>query len=248
VLVSLPSSAHSKKNEMKKILLLLFSAVALIVTMASCSKKATSPPSMPKDTADMIRIVLSASVPAYDAAASNAWVNITGSEYDNLVTGLTGAGKYGSPEIYMNTPSTGGWSPDYSVGGSNNSAKVPASSYIVAWSVRTGNGVSSSLNSKLKVSASQTTGYADYGSPLPDIGNIAVDTRVFFVLKTPSATTPASPSYTAVYNALTFFLGNTTYSTSGPEHYSSGDNSSLTVSFAADSYSQVISTATKQWK
>lgn len=220
-----------------------------MISMLSCSKKATpSPPPMPVDTADMIRIVLSASVPAYDAAVSDHWVNITGAEYDNLATGLTGAGKYGAPEIYMNTSSSGGWSPDYAVGGNNNYTKVPASSYIVAWSVRTGNGISSSLNSKLKVSASQSTGFADYGSPLPGIGNIAVDTRVFFVLKKPSVKTSASPNYTAVYNALTFFLGNNTNSGSGPEYYSNGDNSSLTLSFPADSYCQVISTATKQWK
>jgi hypothetical protein len=232
------------RGSMSKYYLLLL----VMITMLSCSKTTTQPPAMPKDTVDMIRAALTTSMASYDAAVSDGWVNVTAAEYDSLVTRLTGAGKYGAPEIYMNTSSTGGWSPDYCIGGNKNFAKIPASSYIVGWSVRTGNGISSSLNSKLKVSASQSTGYTDYGNPLPYLGNIAVDTRVFFVLKTPSAKTSASSNYTAVYNASVFFLGNHSDASSGPENYASGDNANLTLSFPADSYSQVISTATKQWK
>jgi hypothetical protein len=196
---------------------------------------------------DKIRKSLTTSIAAYDAAAVNSWVNITATEYNNLLGNITGAAKYATPESYMNTSSSGGWSPDYTIGGSNNATKVPASSYIIAWSVRTGNGISSSLGSKLKISASQTTGYTDYGGTLPNIGNIAANTRLYFVIKTPYMITPALPCYTAVYNALTFFLGNNTFATSGPEHYDAGDNANLTLSFPSDSYSQVISTAVRQW-
>jgi hypothetical protein len=121
----------------------------------------------------------------------------------------------------------------------------------VAWSVRTGPGpiiMSSSLGSKLKVSAFQTSGYTDYGNALPDIGSIAGNTRVYFVLKTPSVITPSSPGYIAIYNAQTFFLGNTGYASSGPEYYVLGDSSAPSISYASDSYAQVISTAIKQWK
>jgi hypothetical protein len=196
---------------------------------------------------DKIRMALSTSIAAYDAATVNSWVNITAAEYANLLTVVSGAAKYATPEIYMNTSSSGGWSPDYTIGGSDNVAKVPASSYIIAWSVRTGNGIASSLGSKLKVSASRNSGYTDYGNPLPAIGNIAVNTRVYFVLKTPFMITPPTPSYTALYNALTFFLGNNTFSSSGPEYYGGGDVSSISLSFTSDSYSQVISTPTRQW-
>ena len=156
-------------------------------------------------------MALSTSIAAYDAATVNSWVNITAAEYANLLTVVSGAAKYATPEIYMNTSSSGGWSPVYTIGGSDNVAKVPASSYIIAWSVRTGNGIASSLGSKLKVSASRNSGYTDYGNPLPDIGNIAVNTRVYFVLKTPFMITPPTPSYTAFYNALDIFLGNNTF-------------------------------------
>jgi hypothetical protein len=196
---------------------------------------------------DKIRQTLSTSASAYDAAAVNTWVNITATEYANLLTAVSGTARYGMSEPYMGTSSSGGWSPDYTIGGNNNGVKVPASNYIIAWSVRTGNGISSSLSSKLKVSASQSTGYTDYGSPLPDIGNIEVNTRVFFALKLPFQLTPASPSYTAVYNALTFFLGNNTLSTSGPENYGSGDTPNLSLTFPSDSYSQVIATPLRQW-
>jgi hypothetical protein len=196
---------------------------------------------------DKIRLALSTSRSSYDAASVNSWVNVTAAEYANLLTAVSGAGRYGMSEPYMTTSSSGGWSPDFTIGGNNNGVKVPASNYIIAWSVRTGNGNSSSLSSKLKVSASQTSGYADYGSPLPDIGNIGVNTRVFFVLKLPFQLTPASPSYTAVYNAITFFLGNNTFSTSGPEQYGSGDTPNLTLTFPSDSYSQVIATPLRQW-
>jgi hypothetical protein len=196
---------------------------------------------------DKIRMALSTSIAAYDAATVNSWVNITAAEYANLLTVVSGAAKYATPEIYMNTSSSGGWSPDYTIGGSDNVVKVPASNYIIAWSVRTGNGIASSLGSKLKVSASRNSGYTDYGNPLPAIGNIAVNTRVYFVLKTPFTITPATPSYTAVYNALTYFLGNNTFISSGPEYYVAGDGSNPSLSFTSDSYSQVISTPTRQW-
>jgi hypothetical protein len=196
---------------------------------------------------DRIRMSLSTSTAAYDAATVNSWVNVTAAEYNNLIDLVNGSAKYGIPEIYMNTSASGGWSPDYTVGGNNNAAKVPASSYIIAWSVRTGNGVSSSLNSKLKVGILQDSGYSDYGNPLPYIGDIASNTRVFFALKTPYTVTPATPAYTAVYNSATIFLGNNTITGSGPERYHSGDSPVLTSSFPSDSFSQVISTTIRQW-
>jgi hypothetical protein len=97
------------------------------------------------------------------------------------------------------------------------------------------------------VSTLQTTGYTNYGNPLPNIGNIAANTRVYFVLKTPNIVTPAIPSYTAVYNALTFFLGNNTPFGAGPERYGIGDVANLSNPFPSDSYSQVISTQIRQW-
>jgi hypothetical protein len=221
-----------------------FAGLILVLTILSC-KKSNNTPAGP--VIDKIRLALSTSQAGYDALAANYWLNITAAEYNNLLITVTGSARYAEPEVFMTTSSTGGWSGDYTTGGSDKSVKVPASSYIIAWSVETGNAISSSLNSKLKISATQKAGYTDYGKPLPDIGNIATSTRVYFVLKTPNIITPAAPCYTAVYTSSVFFLGNVTNAGSGPEYYTSGDSPSLTSSFASDSYSQVISTPTRQW-
>ncbi len=196
---------------------------------------------------DKIRMSLSASIAAYDAAAVNSWINVTGAEYNNLLNIVSGSAKYGLPEVFMNTSPASGWAQNVTVGGNNNAAKVPASSYIIAWSVRTGSITTSSLNSKLKVSASQQSGYTDYGSPLPNIGDIPSDSREYFVLKTPYIITPALPSYTAVYNAESNFLGSNNNAGSGPEYYVFGDAPNPSILFSSDSFSQVISTQTRQW-
>ncbi len=196
---------------------------------------------------DRIKLSLSTSLAAYDAAVANTWVNVTAAEYANLLTVVNGSSKYATPEIYMNTSASNGWTTNYTIGGSNNAAKLPASSYIIAWSVRTGIAASNSLGSKLKVSASQNTGYIDYGGALPTMGSIAANTRVYFVLKTPAAITPAAPSYTAVYNAVTHFLGNNATPGSGPEYYILGDGGNPATAINSDSYSQIISTQIRQW-
>ena len=197
---------------------------------------------------DNVRIALSTSLTAYDYAADNSWVSVTQAEYNNLLTTVTASGKYGSSESYMLTTPNNGWAAGYMVGGNPNPAKVPAGNYIIAWSVKTGVLASSALNSKLKVSASQTSGYVDYGSTLPDIGNIPAYTRVFFVLKKPVVITPASPSFTAVYNVTSAFLGSTSGAGYGPEYFQGSDVSFFNSgNYGSDAYSQVICTAVRQW-
>ena len=211
-----------------------------MLAVLSCAKDDDDDPVI-----DKVRIALSTNVANYDAATVNKWVNITEAEYNNLLITVNGAARYGAPEIFMNIPTTNGWTAGYTIGGSNNVSKVPASSYIIAWSIRTGKGVSSSLNSKLKISTTQKAGYTDYGSPLPDIGSIPANRRVYFVLKTPDTVTPSTPCYTAVYNSSTYFLGDV--SGAGPEYYAYGDSTTVSSSFPSDSFSQVVSVKTKQW-
>ena len=197
---------------------------------------------------DNVRPALSTSITAYDNAAENSWVSVTQAEYNNLLTTVSGSAKYGSSESYMLTTPNNQWTGGYMVGGNPNPAKVPPSNYIIAWSVKTGVSASSALNSKLKVSASQTSGYADYGSALPDIGTIPANTRVFFVLKKPLVVTPASPAFTAVYNVTSGFLGATSGAGYGPEYFQGSDVSFFNSgSGAFDAYSQVICTGVRQW-
>ncbi|MDB5201409.1 MAG: Protein of unknown function precursor [Ferruginibacter sp.] len=196
---------------------------------------------------DKIRAALITSVQAYDAAPVNSWVTVTGAEYVNLLTVVSGTARYATPEIYMNTTASGGWTNNYTVGGSLNSLKIPASSYIIAWSVRVGAGASNALGSKLKLSLLQNSGYTDFGSSLPNTGTINANTRVYFVMKSPNLLSPDGNSFTAVYNAQTYFLGNNVAGGAGPEYFQPGDGGSPGTSYSSDSYSQVIATSTRQW-
>jgi hypothetical protein len=233
---------------MKKYFLGVFMAFLFL----GCSKKDDTPappppPPPPPPSVDKIRGSLNASAAAYDLAAANSWVQVTDLEYNNMLTVVTGSAKYGIPEIFMNTSTSGGWSPDYTIGGNGNWTNLPPASWVVGWSVKTGNGISSSEGSKLKVGTSKTDGYVDYGTALPSIGDIGVNTRVYFVLKKPAAATGSTVGYLAIYNHLTFFLGNVTSSGSGPELYAAGDSPVLSLSFASDSFLQVISTTDKPY-
>jgi hypothetical protein len=218
-----------------------------LVIVTVNGKVATNQPTFTVETVDKIRLAIVTSLTRYDAAVANSWVNITAAEYNNLLIVVNGSARYGVPEIVMATETENGWSADYTVGGNKNAVLIPSSGYIIAWAVRTGAGISSSIDSKLKVSTSQNTGYVDYGNPLPAIGNIAANSRVYFVMKTPETPTAASPSYTAVYNAGIHFLGNRTSAGAGPEHYKPGDSPTLETLFGSDSFSQTICTQIKQW-
>ena len=189
---------------------------------------------------DKIRMALSTSIAAYDATPANSWVSVTAAEYNNLLTTVTGAARYAATEARMNSSALalGG---NITVGGNGAITKVPSSSYIIAWSVRTGSGGNAS-GSKLKISSQQQTGYADYGNALPAT-DIAPNTRIYFVMKAPFIFTPAAPCYTAVYN----FDGLLGVSTGGTEYYTLGDSPTISTSQSYSSHSQVISTTTKQW-
>jgi hypothetical protein len=194
---------------------------------------------------DKIRESLTTSIPAYDAAAVNTWVNVTATEYNNLLTKVVGALRYAASETHMNTTPTSWWWGNYTVATNTNAPKVPASHYIIAWSVRTGSNISTAVNSKLKISTQQNSGYTVYGSTLPNTGNIPAMTRMYYIMKRPEILTPLTPCFTAVYAASDYFLG--VKGGGGSEYFSSGDNTSPSSPVANESYSQVIATPLRQW-
>jgi hypothetical protein len=219
---------------MKKYLFLL-----LITAAISCKKSSTT-----STVTDKIRISLTTSTAAYDAAAANTWVQVTAGEYGDLLSKVAGAARAGATEAYMNTMPSNGWAADYTVAADTDHVQIPASSFVIAWSVRTGIDSSSAAASKLKISTARYSGYSDYGGELPDIGKIAPKTRVFFVLKTPSGQTSAAPSFTGVYSPTAYFLG---AGSGGPVYYHSGNYASPASKFSSGMYSQVIATNNKQW-
>jgi hypothetical protein len=195
---------------------------------------------------DKLRRSLTTSTLAYDTAIDNSWVMITEAEYNNLLITVGGAAKYAANDSFMNLSATNGWNQLYTVGGNASVSLIPPSSYIIAWSVRTGLPFpSTSLNSKVKVSSSQLTGYTDYGLPMPGY-DLTTDTRYYFILKKPSASTPAVPCYTAIFTFMAKFLGNRPVAP-GRDYFAVGDSPTLTNSYTSQSSAQFICTQAKQW-
>jgi len=52
----------------------------------------------PTAVADQLRVQMTASLAAYDAAATNSWVKITKTEYDKIASNITGATKRGNTD------------------------------------------------------------------------------------------------------------------------------------------------------
>jgi len=195
---------------------------------------------------DKLRRTLSTSAAAYDTAADNSWVMITEAEYNNLPSVINGASKYAATDSFMNLPSIIGWNQLYTVGGNASVSLIPPSSYIIAWSVRTGvNFGSSSHHSKIKVSSSQLAGYTDYGLSMPDYV-VNADTRYYFMLKKPGSPTGGLPSYTAVYAFHAKFLGGRPV-TPARDYFTPGESATLNISYESQSAVQFICTPTKQW-
>ena len=195
---------------------------------------------------DKLRRSLSSSLQAYDTSADNTWVMITEAEYNNLLVTVSGAGKYAANDSFMNLSSTSGWNQLYTVGGNASVPLIPPSSYIIAWSIRTGSNFNTNgEHSKVKVSSSQLTGYSDYGLGL---GNYALtmDTRYHFILKNPVASTGPLPSYTAVYAFHSRFLGSRPL-TPGRDYFTPGESATLNNAYNSQSAMQFICTQSKQW-
>lgn len=214
--------------------------LVLFIVISSCKKDSEKD----KKPIDLVRSALTTSGIAYDNAIPDSWIKITAEEYNNLLTVVTQAVTSGATEPFMNMLPDNGWGMRVTTGGDAIVARVPASSYIIAWSIKTGILPSSSTGSKLKVSALQKSGYANYGTPLPDIGSIPANTRVYFVIKQPSTLTPPSPSYTAVYNFSEYFLGTLP---GNPQYTANDDSNILGPSYAFSSFYQVISTIKKPY-
>ena len=195
---------------------------------------------------DKLRWALGTSMQAYDTAAENTWIMITEIEYNNLLAIISGAAKYAANDSFMNLPSEIAWNQIYTVGGNTSVSQIPPSSYIIAWSVRSGaNFAGRSQFARVKVSASQLSGYTDYGPGLPDYPT-SMNTRYYFLLKRPKNPTGAAPSYTAVYTHHAKFLGGR-IATSGMDYFTPSNNETLNYQSNNQSAVQFICTQTKQW-
>lgn len=196
---------------------------------------------------DGIRASLSTNVLAYDGAISNAWVQITATEYANLLMYVANSAKYGAidAEMFTSTNAPTG----YTVTESQNQSKLPAANYPIAMSITCSNTASNWSGFKLKLSPGATaqTGYADVpsGSSLPSV-NVGAGVQTYYVIKKPTTIT-ASSSFIGCYQGASGTIG--FKSTAGTQvYYQSGDVNTLTGPAAFGNMNlQLIGTPNKQW-
>ena len=202
---------------------------------------------------DALRAALAAagctSCTAYDAAAADTWVNISAAEYAQIDNFMP-VNVAGVIESVMTMPSGGidggGWS---FVVQSPNAALLPANNYVVAFSVVTAS-ANTSNDVLLKYSPNANTGFTT-GGPTVKLTAAGANTRVYNIMKRPSAVVnAAASSYVAIFtgaggNWLTFVspAGSSRY-------YASGDVSNLSANNATNGIEQyqVKGTATRKWQ
>jgi len=142
---------------------------------------------------------------AYDTASVNDWVKVNADEYAAVynTANIPGATLVGQANAQMITSSlidpTGG----YTYVSNDNDAPVPANSYVIGFSAiiaanQNGNG------NNVKVSASKTSGFVNMGNAF-NITTGGATSRVYFVCKRPTTTTPntSGNGYFGVYLSVT---------------------------------------------
>ena len=200
---------------------------------------------------DQLRAALNAggctSCAAYDAAASNTWLQITAAEYVKIDDFLTVNIAANNESVMTATPlaSTANSENLTYLASGTNAPTLPANNYVVAFSVLSKNGAAAS-GVYLKYSAAQTTGYSMSG-PLLSIPSVVG--RIYNIMKTPSAVINATaPSYVAIYVGPTAFIGYKAPAVAGTTNfYGVGDNSNVGNSDGGSTMYQIKGTATRKW-
>ena len=189
---------------------------------------------------------------AYDAASPNTWIKVTQSEYNQLINYVTNHTVAGVSSATLAT-SIGNVGISGVTGATNvpTNVKIPGSNYITGFAVL--NPVAtvfgySRVSPKVKFSTTLSSGYATYGSNLPDetIGGYSGTTTSYFVIKTPTTLTTILASFLAYYDgggASPTDDNDVGYSS----YYGSGSTNTLSTPIALWWRIQAITTSVKQW-
>ena len=195
---------------------------------------------------DQLRVALIAggctSCTAYDAAAANTWVPITAAEYaqiDNYMPVDIAA----CNDDVMNTPTTSNQSAGYTwLSFGPDISLLPANNYVVAFSTINADGAESH-NGYIKYSTSLFSGFS-MGGPILNVSVSAPGTKIYFLMKKPSAVINATTdSYVAFYSGT---IKSASIST-GDMNYDSQDTDNLPYSNSLTIKYQLKSTASKRW-
>jgi hypothetical protein len=148
---------------------------------------------------------------AYDAAAVSGWVQVTATEYAAVAdtANIIGANKSGASDTNMAVTYSNccnGMGVSFTMGTAG--TPVPASTYIIGYSVKTSTSTYNNTNPvighnvKVGTNASGIGNYTMYGNVFPNFpgGPPGVATRFYFVNKWPSGTTGATVTYLAYFS------------------------------------------------
>jgi len=195
-------------------------------------------------TPDAIRLALSASSASYDAASPGTWVQITGSEYNNIANSVNAISKSGTTDTEYASPlgSTFG-SAGFSRANVFASRNIPGRSYLVAFKYKTFDN-ETHIGNQVKLSEiSNTDGFANVGGGLPPHEGNGGD--VFFALKAPNTAT-TNGGYLGFYHTERMSIFDVL---SNGYVFGSGDTETLSGGPIDNfrNFYQGLSTTEKQW-
>lgn len=191
---------------------------------------------------DLIRSQLSGTqLTAYDSASVGNWVKVTQTQYNNVVSNVTGATKKGNSDTQVNTRATlTGYTNSWIAFGTGSTPtfQINSGEYVIAMIAEAWN------QSGGIYQLGYTTAFT--GSVITNIGNDASPTtggtRDYFVRKAPSD--PASETrYPVLFSNVS---PNAVSNWSGFRSANSGSTWSVNIA-GATSKIQIVTTATKSW-
>jgi autotransporter-associated beta strand protein len=204
---------------------------------------------------ELIQYGLSSSLNAYNNASANSWVEITSSEYSNLVNTVTSTGKYGVNDAgmaltgYNQSWGGAGYAISTQVGATNLgtgvvATTIPANNYVYAFQIQYAGYTSNPSGDKVLIGTSNTTGFSQLGGDLPATTQASTSMTVkSFVLKGASSTVGSSAVYLGFLNTK----AHTNYVPGNQYWNSSGFTTGFSLNSTYYTPMQVLATPIKNW-
>ena len=189
---------------------------------------------------DALRLQLSTSLTAYDAATANDWVKITKAEYDGIASAISGATKRGNTDTQINTREVNTSTVEVQFADPSSSSipiAIELGEYVIAFIAEPYNG---SGTVQFGTTTTFHTGTPTYGNSVTATGG----GRNYYVRKTP--TTPASQTlYPGLKASLGGYSLNAVSGTKG--WYTLNGGSTWVAQENNAAKFQMIVTSTKSW-
>ncbi len=180
---------------------------------------------------------------AYDAATVGNFFSVSATDYGNVAAQLSSVTKYVMNDSQMAVTPGGGWTANFAVAHPAAASTVPAGTYIIGFSCRSG-GNPGTATPLIATSFPPTATYtAIANSPTQPTLNV----QNYFIRKAPTTATAAT-SYLGIVQSATAPLNNTSFSGQQGYYSPSGPPFTSWTSWTANFlFYQVLGTPTQQW-